>query len=96
MKKIVLLVPAAFLFIACATQSVDKGTAANTNVAANTESLTQGKMIYESSCGRCHDLPAVSRYTDEKWKSLVAWMAPKAKLNAQQSEMVYQYVSNSN
>lgn len=96
MKKIILLASAALLFFACTSQKVDKGTAANTIVPASAESLSQGKMIYENSCGRCHDLPDVTKYNDEKWKSLVAWMAPKSRLNAQQADLVYFYVSTSN
>lgn len=96
MKKLVLLLPAALLFFACTSQTVDKGTVTNSNITFSAENLSQGKMIYESSCARCHDLPTVTRFNDEKWKSLVAWMAPKAKLNSQQSDLVYLYVSNSN
>ncbi len=94
MKKIFLLLPAAALIFACAPQTVNKGTPST--VAINSESISQGKMIYENNCGRCHDLPTVTKYNDEKWKSLIAWMGPKARLTAQQNDLVYQYVSNSN
>lgn len=96
MKKIFLALLAMALFLVACTSSqpVNKGTA--TNAVLKVESLTQGKTLYENNCGKCHDLPAVASFNDEKWKSVIDWMAPKAKLNAQQTEMVYNYVTSSN
>ena len=97
MKKIIIpfVIIGSFILYSCSSsQPVNKGT--STNVVLNAESITQGKTLYESNCGKCHTLPALEKYDDEKWKSIVAWMAPKAKLTSQQADLVYLYVSTSN
>jgi cytochrome c5 len=56
------------------------------------EYLAQGKTVFENSCARCHDLPSPSEHSAEAWTGILAEMAPKAKLNATQHEMVYNYI----
>ena len=56
------------------------------------EYLAQGKTVFENSCARCHDLPNPSEHSNEAWTGILAEMAPKAKLNATQHEMVYNYI----
>ena len=97
MKKLIIpfIIAGSFILYSCtSSQPVNKGT--STNAVLKAESITQGRTLYESNCGKCHDLPAVASFNDEKWKSVIDWMAPKAKLNTQQSEMVLSYVTSSN
>lgn len=99
MKKIILFAIIAVGFVACTSQKTNKGTATKTPIKTTTpanENMAQGKVLFENNCGKCHDLPTVEKFNDEKWKSIVDWMAPKAKLTSQQADMVYLYVSNSN
>lgn len=97
MKKLIIpfIIAGSFILHSCtSSQPVNKGIA--TNAVLKAESITQGKTLYESNCGKCHNLPEVTNFNDEKWKSVINWMAPKAKLTAQQSEMVFSYVTSSN
>ncbi len=56
------------------------------------ENLALGKTIYDNSCGKCHDLPAPKDHSAQDWVGIMNAMAPKAKLNTQQHEMVYNYI----
>ncbi len=57
------------------------------------EGVVNGKLVFESNCGRCHNLKAPSDYVAEKWVKIIDWMAPKANLDATQKENVLAYVS---
>ncbi len=58
--------------------------------------IAQGKTIFDNRCGKCHDLPNPKSFSDEKWVGIMNAMAPKAKLDAKQSELVYDYVTFNN
>lgn len=60
------------------------------------EMIAEGKTIYENNCAKCHDLPNPAKHTDQQWVGLMNAMAPKAKLTAAQSELVYDYVTSKN
>ena len=99
MKRISLFGILALAIAACTSQKPNHGTTTEKPIVftpSTNENLAQGKVLFENNCGKCHDLPSVTSFNDEKWKSVVDWMAPKAKLTAQQADMVYSYVSNSN
>ena len=65
---------------------------ASTSAVGTADRLAQGKTIYENSCKRCHDLPNPTDHTSVEWVGIMNSMAPKAKLNQEQHEMVYDYV----
>lgn len=56
------------------------------------EKLVQGKTIYENSCGKCHELPNPTDHTSVQWVGIMNSMAPKARLNDEQHQLVYDYV----
>jgi cytochrome c5 len=56
------------------------------------EHLAQGKTIFDNSCGKCHDLPSPADHNAQDWVGIMNSMAPKAKLNAEQHQMVYDYI----
>ncbi len=58
----------------------------------NAEHLAQGKAIFTNSCSKCHDLPNPGDHTAQEWVGIMNWMAPKAKLNDAQHQMVYDYI----
>lgn len=51
-----------------------------------------GMETFNAKCGKCHELPKPATYTATKWKSLVDWMAPKAKLTEAEKANVLIYV----
>ena len=56
------------------------------------EHLAQGKVIFDNSCGKCHDLPNPKDHNAQDWVGIMNSMAPKAKLNEAQHQMVYDYI----
>jgi hypothetical protein len=54
--------------------------------------INTGQKVFESSCGRCHELKPPANYTQERWVKLVDWMAPKAKLTDKEKEQCLAYV----
>lgn len=91
MKKLFVLAIAGSAFAVSCTQ---KGVADGKITKA--ESISQGKVIFENSCGKCHDLPNPKSHTDAQWTGIVNTMAPKAKLTDAQGTMVYDYVTANN
>jgi cytochrome c5 len=60
---------------------------------AKAELAKKGKEVYEAKCGRCHDLKTPDTYNEVRWVKIVDWMAPKAKLDAAEKEVVLAYVT---
>ncbi|KPE51420.1 c-type cytochrome [Chryseobacterium indologenes] len=56
------------------------------------EQIAQGKVIFENSCGKCHKLPDPTSHTSVQWVGIMNSMAPKAKLNDEQHQWVYDYI----
>lgn len=56
------------------------------------EHLAQGKVVFDNSCGKCHDLPNPTDHNAQDWVGIMNSMAPKAKLNEAQHQMVYDYI----
>ncbi|MDQ0476697.1 cytochrome C [Chryseobacterium sp. MDT2-18] len=78
---------AAGLMASCSPKSAVKGTKVMT-----AEYLSQGKVIFDNSCGKCHDLPNPKDHSAQNWVGIMNSMAPKAKLNDTQHQMVYDYI----
>lgn len=86
------LLIAAFLaigFLFACSPKVTKTVATKT---ITTEHLTQGKVLFENSCGKCHDLPSPTEHNAQDWVGIMNSMAPKAKLDDAQHQMVYDYI----
>ncbi|QOW12002.1 cytochrome C [Kaistella flava (ex Peng et al. 2021)] len=56
------------------------------------EHLAKGQVVFENSCGKCHDLPNPTDHNAQDWVGIMNSMAPKAKLNDAQHQMVYDYI----
>lgn len=54
--------------------------------------VLEGQKLYNGKCGKCHGLPAVEEYTEDRWPKLMAWMAPKANMDDAQREKTLKYV----
>jgi mono/diheme cytochrome c family protein len=54
--------------------------------------LQQGHDLFVSNCGKCHKLPDPASRPADSWKKVMDVMAPKAKLDATQADLVYKYI----
>lgn len=90
MKKIILSGLTVIAISSCRQKGIS-GTKIN-----DASELSQGKSIFENSCGKCHDLPDPKSHTDEQWVDIMKAMAPKVKLSSEQSTIVYNYLTHSN
>ncbi len=59
---------------------------------AEENTLMLGQSTYNAKCGSCHGLKVTSDYTVERWASILAVMAPYAKLTETEKQNVYAYV----
>ena len=70
----------------------DNSTASSTPVATDEATISQGKTLFETKCGRCHGLKNVSGYTEKRWAGILREMAPKARLTGTETQQVASYV----
>ena len=54
--------------------------------------ISNGKEVYSVKCSKCHEAHEPKEYSEAKWEKLVEWMAPRAKLEANEKEAVLAYV----
>jgi len=101
MKKTGYAIAICIFIAACHPKSIpqtDKNEAkTETPVKVNTErdlSVIEGEKLYQSSCGKCHDLKDPSEYTASEWKPIMERMAPKARLTMEQKIDVMTYVTS--
>jgi len=93
MKKMILSgIAASALLMSCGPKS----TAVTGPKYTSAEQLAQGKTIFENSCAKCHQLPEPTKHDNEGWIKTLSRMAPKAKLNDDQHQMVYDYLISVN
>ena len=81
----------------CKTQQTTTTTTTETSAAtanlSKEEMLKKGEDLFNLKCGKCHGLPSPSEYTVADWQPIIAAMAPKAKLNGEQTNWVLAYVN---
>lgn len=96
MKKTIVMSVLAVAFITSCKSKSNVATAetkSNTGKEISAVDYAKGKELFESSCGKCHDLPKPKAHSAEKWVGIMKAMAPKAKMNDAQSTLVYDYVT---
>ena len=54
--------------------------------------VVSGNQIFDMKCGKCHDLKKPADFTAAEWIPIMDIMAGKAKLSADDKEMVVSYV----
>jgi len=81
--------------VACTTQ-LYAPTEANVNKVepASLAELQQGHDLFQTNCGKCHKHPKPGSHSKDEWTKILDKMAPKAKLNTEQTELVFKYVVN--
>lgn len=92
------LIAAASVFaltVACSTKKaqVEETLPAPKKEILMTAELTQGKVLFESKCGKCHDLPVPQNYSKEKWTPIMESMYKKARMTEADRDLVYNYVT---
>lgn len=92
MKKIIVAASFTSILLASCTPKASTPVAPTGSVISTAEKLAQGKTIYENACKKCHELPNPTSYTSVEWVGIMNSMAPKAKLNDEQHQWVYDYV----
>lgn len=81
--------------VACTTQLyVPSESNVNKVEQASLAELQQGHDLYVNNCGKCHKLPKVGSQSNQQWKKVLEVMVPKAKLNTDQSYLIYRYLVN--
>lgn len=61
---------------------------------ASLTELQQGHDLFMNNCGKCHKLPKPGSHSNTEWKKTLDKMIPKAKLNPDQSYLIYRYLVN--
>jgi len=61
---------------------------------ASLSELQLGHDLYVNNCGKCHKLHNPSSRSNVDWKRALNEMAPKAKLDNEQSYLIYRYLVN--
>lgn len=88
-----LLLLSIFAFVSC-TPTIKP--VENAKPMVENSKLAEGKNIFTTSCAKCHDLPNPKEYNDTEWVDWVQKMAVKAKLDANQEKLVYEYITSEN
>jgi hypothetical protein len=88
-KRLALLV----LMAACARRSPPQVTAADAE-RANVEivELQQGRKLLLGKCAGCHKTPMPNDHTPAEWPNMIAEMAQRANINAQQTRLIEKYL----
>jgi hypothetical protein len=55
--------------------------------------LEEGRKLYTTRCTQCHDLEMLDKRTVTAWKSEVAGMARRAKIDDTQQDVIVQYLA---
>ena len=81
--------------VACTTQ-LYVPTEANVDKVekASLTELQQGHDLFVNNCAKCHKLPNPGKHSNPEWKKILEKMIPKAKLNNDQSYLIYRYLVN--
>jgi hypothetical protein len=91
--------PSIFFFLACQKKAIPVITERSSTFSIpkiDTANLVpdpeSGRILFTNRCDKCHGLPAPAQFTEKKWETIVALMAPRARLNNQEYVDVLAYV----
>lgn len=99
-NKIVLIVGLTVIIYSCASKSN-----VPTEVAKKEEpkpiefatvlnpELTEGKMLYENNCNKCHELFEPKRFTASQWSPIIYRMQKEAGISDSDREKIYNYLT---
>src|SRR5690606_17798555 len=73
-KRILTVMVSGIFMVSCS----QKGTAVQAgSKVSESDRIAQGKVIFDNSCGKCHDLPDPKSHNDDEWIGIVNIMAKK-------------------
>lgn len=88
----------ALLFVASVACTTQIYTPSEMNVnkvePASLAELQQGHDLFQNNCGKCHKLPKPNKLSNQDWTKILKKMSVKAKLNPDQSDLIYRYLVN--
>jgi cytochrome c5 len=58
----------------------------------NEKQMAEGKVIFENSCGECHDLHQPADFKVGTWDKILPKMCRKAKLSSEQAALVRAWI----
>jgi cytochrome c5 len=98
-NKIVLIIGLTIIIYSCATKSSVPAEVAKKEepkpidfeIVLNPE-LTEGKMLYENNCNKCHELFEPKRFTASQWSPIVYRMQKEAGISDVDREKIYNYL----
>jgi len=93
MKNVIKLFFAGILIISCSPKTAEVAEVKKVETAIPTGDVADGNALYQAHCGKCHELPVVSRYSKEKWQKIVPSMCKEAHLDATQESKISAYVN---
>jgi hypothetical protein len=64
----------------------------NSSITGDANYISQGKLIYETKCTRCHETRKVDQYTEQRWDGILDVMAVRARLNAAETQQVAAFI----
>jgi mono/diheme cytochrome c family protein len=91
-----LIMLAAFSCKKSSTAVLYTPTAADATSKATLDELQQGRTLYISNCGSCHDLYSPDDYSATQWTGIMSSMAPKTRMTSDQTTLVTKYVTRGN
>ncbi|MCL1677072.1 c-type cytochrome [Elizabethkingia meningoseptica] len=93
MRKIIVVAGVTFFIISCGTRSKTVASTDKPSFKLTEQQLATATELFNTRCGKCHDLPKPEDHTAEQWKPIMDQMAPKAKLTDEEKNWVLAYVS---
>lgn len=93
MKQLVFAFAGMALIASCSQKTTS--TASKPAEKALSAEAAQGQALFTANCGKCHKLPEIKAYSQEKWQKIVPPMAKKSKLDASQEALIMTYVNES-
>lgn len=97
MKSLSIVTVLAFFIMSCGVKfleptQLDADRGANMFFNYDIAKLNQGKALYEENCDNCHKLKKLTLLDEKGWREIVPGMAQGAEMNAEDTELVLQYI----
>jgi mono/diheme cytochrome c family protein len=75
------------------TASLYNPAASDVTPTSTLQDLQNGRALYVSNCGQCHNYYLPENFTPLQWANILSSMAPRTSMSATQTLLVKKYVS---